>query len=389
MVTTLHDERKKLEQQAARAYQAKDYAAAAKYVRGAISKLVEMSAGSQGRLAEAYGNQLQQLRNFEHDIILKTSGGKAPAVAAATVKSVIPASRPAAVNSQKSTMDDSSKLTFEDLVGMDAFKETVNRLVISPLRQPELARRCGVKAGGGVLLYGPPGTGKTYAAQCIAGELGLPFYPVKTSDIISQYVGESEKQLAELFGEARAQKEGAIVFFDEIDGLTPSRGNNGLAQHDERFITALKTEMAGLDSKTNTTPLLVMASTNCPWSVDSSFLRPGRFDVILYIDLPDFAARLQYLRYVCGKNHALADDVVLTYIARATKGYSYADLQDLCSKVAYHQFKHYSERNNLQHFVVTYPREAFERALAETRPSVQVDDEHKLKDWGALWHKTR
>lgn len=145
---------------------------------------------------------------------------------------------------------------------------------------PEKAKKWKVKTGGGVLLYGPPGTGKTYLAEAVAGELDADFFYVKASDIMSKWVGESEKRVAELFKKARESKK-AVIFIDEIDALLPKRTTHSSVM--QRVVPQFLAEMDGIDSRNEN--ILLMAATNVPWNIDPAALRPGRFDFKFYIPL--------------------------------------------------------------------------------------------------------
>ena len=396
MVNTLLKEKQSLETQAATAYKAGDFTKASNCVKGAISRLIELSGSCDGKVAEAYRQQEQQLRKLDLEIQKRIPHVEPPRIrvepehkrmaptmdhlVVPRLRSPEPAMDRAEVPSCKQSTVDGT-LNFTDLVGMEDFKATVDEKIIEPMRNPEWAHKCAQHVGGGILMYGPPGTGKTYAAQCIAGELEMPFYPVNSSDVISSLVGESEKNLAQVFAQAR--EKGGVIFFDEFDGLCASRDTGAnLQQHEVKFIDALKTEMDGLPSKASKTPLLVLAASNCPWRIDRALQRPGRFDSLIYVGLPTRKARQQFLEYFCHKHDIFADPVVLKYVAAVTEGYSNADMEALCMKAGYYQFKHYLATNKSMKFHATLPREAFEYALTQIHPSVKPEDELKLKAWG-------
>ena len=152
-------------------------------------------------------------------------------------------------------------LTFADIDGLEEIKATLRKRVIFPLLHPEKREKYGIAGGGGVLLYGPPGTGKTLLVRAIAGELGLPFYHRKTSDLIDSYLGASERNLAQLFEEARSQPNGAIVFLDELDAIGSKRTGQ-THEATRRFLTQLLQELVVFFIALNTTEVLVAQGYN-------------------------------------------------------------------------------------------------------------------------------
>ncbi len=178
-------------------------------------------------------------------------------------------------------------ITFKDVGGMEEVKERVRMNIIYPFRNPEIFRKFKKRPGGGILLYGPPGCGKTYLARATAGECGARFMAIGITDVLSKWVGESERRLHELFESAR-RRPPTVVFLDELDAL-------GMSRHDARgsamttVINQLLTELDGIHAKNDN--VMVLAATNAPWSVDSAFRRPGRFDRVVFIPPPDAGAR--------------------------------------------------------------------------------------------------
>ena len=180
----------------------------------------------------------------------------------------------------------------------------------------------------GVLLHGPPGTGKTLLAKALARQSEANFISVKGPQLFSMYVGESERAIREVFRKAR-QSAPCIVFFDEIDALAPARG--GMDQHvTERVVAQLLTEMDGVEDMRG---VIVLAATNRADLVDPALLRPGRFDVLVELPLPDREARMAILR-VHTRKMPLADDVDLARLAKACEDCSGADIEGLCRRAA-------------------------------------------------------
>jgi transitional endoplasmic reticulum ATPase len=193
-----------------------------------------------------------------------------------------------------------------------------------PLKYPELFEASGARQPKGILLFGPPGTGKTLLAKAVANESEANFISVKGPEIMSKWVGESEKAIRMIFRRAR-QTAPTIIFFDEIDSIAPIRGYSSDSGVTERVISQLLTEMDGLEELRK---VVVIAATNRPDLIDPALLRPGRFDRLIYVPPPDFAARLQILK-IHTKGKPLAPDVSLEELASKTEGYTGADLANL------------------------------------------------------------
>lgn len=190
-------------------------------------------------------------------------------------------------------------ITFEEIGGMEDLKEQLRLNIIYPMLKPEIYEAYGKKVGGGILLYGPPGCGKTHLARAVAGELGASFLAVGLHEILDMYIGNSEKNLSQLFSIARS-KAPSVLFIDEIDALGAKRGSSN-SSHLKNMTTHFLTEMDGIHS--NNDKLLVLGATNEPWSVDSAFRRPGRFDRVIFVPPPDSTARREILKiHSRGKN---------------------------------------------------------------------------------------
>jgi AAA family ATPase len=187
-------------------------------------------------------------------------------------------------------------------------QQKVRECVEWPLKHRDTMERLGISAPKGVLLYGPPGCSKTLIARALANESGLNFIAVKGPELLNKYVGESERALREVFRKARAASP-SIVFFDEIDGLTTTRGAESASS--DKLIATLLNEMDGVEELAN---VLVVAATNRPEVIDPALLRPGRLDRLLYVGPPDLEARRQILA-LRSKKMALAEEVDLDKIA--------------------------------------------------------------------------
>ncbi|MHA1589893.1 MAG: CDC48 family AAA ATPase [Candidatus Njordarchaeales archaeon] len=219
---------------------------------------------------------------------------------------------------------------WSDIGGLEDVKRQLQEVIEWPLKYPEAFERMGIEPPKGVLLYGPPGCGKTLLAKAVATESEANFISVKGPELLSKWVGESERAVREIFRKAR-QASPAIIFFDEIDALAPRRGlYTGDSGVSERVISQLLTEMDGLQSRGD---VVVIAATNRPDLLDPALLRPGRFDRLIYVPPPDLRARLEILR-VHTRKMPLASDVDLERIARMTEGYTGADLAAVAREAA-------------------------------------------------------
>ncbi|HTK76563.1 MAG TPA: AAA family ATPase [Gemmataceae bacterium] len=212
-------------------------------------------------------------------------------------------------------------VTFVDVGGLDSLKDEIRLKIIHPLTHGELYKAYGKAIGGGILMYGPPGCGKTHLARATAGEVKAGFLAVGINDILDMWLGQSERNLHELFEQARRTRP-CVLFFDEVDALAASRAD--LRQSTARvLINQFLAELDGLQSSNE--GVLILAATNAPWHLDAAFRRPGRFDRILFVPPPDVPARTAILRtLVRGKPVGELDFDVL---AKKSEGFSGADLK--------------------------------------------------------------
>ena len=208
---------------------------------------------------------------------------------------------------------------FSDVGGMKNVKNEISLKIIQPLKNPDLYKAFGKKAGGGILLYGPPGCGKTFIAKATAGEIDAKFISIGLHDILDMWIGNSEKNLHQVFEVARANKP-CVLFFDEVDALGSSRSD--LKQSAMRHvINQFLAELDGVDADNE--GILILAATNAPWSVDGAFRRPGRFDRIIFVATPDEEARVDILQQLLKDKPVGEMDI--KKIAAQTDGYSGAD----------------------------------------------------------------
>ena len=228
----------------------------------------------------------------------------------------------------------------DEVVGCEEIKAVFRSKFIYPLRNPELAQTYRQDGGGGVLLYGLPGTGKTMLVRALTGELGVPTFAIKPAEILSKWLGDSEKQLAELFGKAR-QHPAALIFIDEIEALAPSRDGDENHGAMRRLLTQLLTELDGFERKPG--KLLFIGATNRPWDVDAALLRGGRFDALVYVTPPEAEARERLLREAL-TGIPVAGEVDCAELSRHTEGCTGAELRSLAALAAQMAFLDAVER---------------------------------------------
>ena len=225
---------------------------------------------------------------------------------------------------------DGKKVTFKDVAGADEEKEELEEIV-QFLRDPERYTKLGAHIPKGVLLVGPPGTGKTLLAKAVAGEADVSFLSISGSDFVEMYVGVGASRVRDLFEQAKHQSP-AIVFIDEIDAVGRQRGSGLGGGHDEREQT-LNQLLVEMDGFTANEGVVVLAATNRVDILDPALLRPGRFDRQVFVGLPDIKGRRDILA-IHAKGKPLAEDVDLARVARATAGFTGADLENLLNEAA-------------------------------------------------------
>ncbi len=215
------------------------------------------------------------------------------------------------------------KINFEDVGGMSSVKKEIDLKIIKPLQHPELYKAYGKKMGGGILLYGPPGCGKTYIAKATAGQVNAKFINVGLNDILDMYIGNSEKNLHQVFELAR-QNTPCVLFIDEIDALGASRSD--MKQSAGRnLINQFLQELDGLENDNE--GILILGATNAPWQMDAAFRRPGRFDRIIFVPPPDDVARESILQLKLKNKPTEAID--FSSLAKKLDNYSGADIEAL------------------------------------------------------------
>ncbi len=256
---------------------------------------------------------------------------------------------------------ESPNVPFSRVGGLDKVISEIREAIEWPLKHPEAFKQIGIKPPRGILLYGPPGCGKTLIARAVATESEANFISVKGPEILSKWVGESEKAIREVFRKARLAAP-SIIFFDEIDSLTPVRGMSSDSNVTERVISQLLTE---LDGMVELKDIVVLAATNRPDMVDTALLRPGRFDRLIYIKPPNKRGREKIFK-IYTENMPLADDVDLKALAAETEGFVGSDIEALCREAGMRAL-----RENFDATKVTAAH--FKSALEDIHPTVTPD----------------
>jgi len=277
-------------------------------------------------------------------------------------------------SAMREVLVESPNVRWEDIGGLKDVKQELMEAVEWPLAYPKLFSHMAATPPKGIMLYGPPGTGKTLMAKAVATESQANFISVKGPEFLSKWVGESEKAVRDTFRKAR-QAAPAVLFFDEMDAIAPARGGGTSDSHvTERVISQILSEMDGLEALHN---VVVIAATNRPDIIDPALLRPGRFDRMVEIGMPDQEARLEILK-IHTAERPLAEDVDLAAIAKRTDGYSGADLANVCNEAVMLAIREYvlAGRPQEDEEIEKYRIEGkhFEEALKKVMPSRRERD---------------
>ena len=271
-------------------------------------------------------------------------------------------------SAMREVMVQAPNIGWADIGGLDDAQMRLKEGVELPLKDPDAFRRIGIRPAKGFLLYGPPGTGKTLLAKAVAREAQANFIATKSSDLLSKWYGESEQQIARLFARAR-QVAPTVIFIDELDSLVPARGGGlGEPAVTERVVNTILAEMDGLEELQS---VVVIGATNRPNLVDPALLRPGRFDELIYVPVPEEAGRRRILD-IHTRKMPLAEDVDLDALASRTERFTGADLEDLSRRAGL-----IALRQSLSVDAVTMAH--FEAALEETRASVTPEMEREYE----------
>ncbi|MGL4314638.1 MAG: CDC48 family AAA ATPase [Sphingomonas sp.] len=269
-------------------------------------------------------------------------------------------------SAMREVMVQAPNVRWEDVGGLDEVRDRLREGVELPLKDPDAFRRFGIRPAKGFLLFGPPGTGKTLIAKAVAREAQANFIATKSSDLLSKWYGESEQQIARLFARAR-QVAPCVIFIDELDSLVPARGGGlGEPQVTERVVNTILAEMDGLEELQS---VVVIGATNRPNLIDPALLRPGRFDELVYVPVPDREGRERILTIQTAKM-PLAGDVDLKDLADRTERFSGADLEDLVRRAGLNALRTGATLVAMAHFEA-----GLQDARASVTPEAEADYE--------------
>ncbi|HLB69761.1 MAG TPA: CDC48 family AAA ATPase [Candidatus Methanoperedens sp.] len=273
---------------------------------------------------------------------------------------------------------ESPNVHWNEIGGLENAKQELKEAVEWPMKYPMLFKHLNAKPPKGILLYGPPGTGKTMLAKAVATESEANFISVKGPEFLSKWVGESEKAVRETFRKAK-QSAPCIIFFDEIDSITPVRGTGSDSHVSERMVSQMLSEIDGLEELHNIT---VIAATNRPDILDPALLRPGRFDRLVYVTLPDDKSRIEIFK-IHLTDKPLAGDVDLNILAEDTEAYTGADIASVCNEAMMLAIREYvnsgkkTDEDSIKDLKVGYHH--FRDAMVKLKPQSKKEMEKYKK----------
>lgn len=349
------------------ALKAGDHVAARPYLIQAAECMIEIAEANQQPAERAEQEQYaRELLELARDCERRAAGGRPRDRAHEGGDTTTP-------DAQDWIVREKPNIRFSDIAGLEDVKQEIQLKMIYPFRHPELAAHYGVSVGGGVLMFGPPGTGKTMMAKAVAAELDATIFVLSPAQLMSKWVGEAEQNVRRLF-EAARQEPRCVIFIDEIESLVPARRDVDSSVM-QRVVPQILQELDGFDRAADRA-LLFLGATNEPWTLDPAMMRPGRFDVKVYVPLPDAAARFRLLEIHMGQR-PLADDVDLAALVEETDGYSGADIKAVCQRAASRVF--------LETVAGAAPRQItrtdLAAALQTTPPSVSSADVRRFEQW--------
>lgn len=253
--------------------------------------------------------------------------------------------------------------TFQNIGGYEAVKQEIKDAIVLPMRHPELYKRLKIRAPKGILLWGAPGTGKTLFARSIATECKAEFYHIRSSDIMSEWFGVSERRIKQLFAKASRSKP-AIIFFDELESIAPNRQAITIEDGRSSLISSLLSEIDGFVPLSQVT---ILGATNIPNRLDPALLRPGRFDKMIYIPPPNKGERKEILKiHLAGKP---VDQIDIDALAQRTNLFTGADLEFLVNTATTNWLKKFVSNKK-----ESLSMQFFDLALRAIRPSMKPED---------------
>lgn len=360
------DKKREHEKAAEKALVDKDYGIALFHTAKAAEFGLALAEQSEGKIAQRYIEDAYELIEIATELKSR-------------IKENVPAEREEVGRETEGNSEDQEEKSqwelmnkpterLDDVAGLDEVKQELREKVIEPFLHPDIYERFKVTVGGGILMYGPPGNGKTFVAKAIAGELDAAFFNVNASQIKDKYVGESEKNMQRLFEEARTHEK-SVLFLDEVDHLLARRGNRKIGT-----VTQFLSLTDGLVKNTNC--LLVLAATNKPWILDEAVVRPGRLGTHIYVGPPDEKAREAIVAYNM-RDVPVDENVSFADIAERTKGFSGADMAELCDRAKRYALNRQLESNSEQNVT----KEDFMAALTKVASSITPALLKQFEEW--------
>lgn len=375
-------ERRLAEQKAKQALEDKDLRMAAYYLFKAARLTLQLAGHTDGRTRDSLKRLAKKYEERGDKLLLKAKQDES------RPKRDVPSGaddRGEDEEGRRWGLEQRPTTRLEDVAGMDDVKQLLRTKVVEAQQYRGLYEQYRLEHGGGVLLYGPPGTGKTYFAEAVAGELEVPFFPVKLDKVLSKWFGETEQLLAQLFEAARKHPM-SVIFFDEIEAIMPRRGSTHSSVMD-RVVPQLLQLTNGLEPSKNA--VILLAATNKPWLLDSAATRTGRFGTMIYVGPPDVEAR----RFLFNRQmrDVPVEGVDFEHLVQRTEGYSGADIahtrEGLCAEARMHAFMRTvqkirdSGQDNLPPEPVTM--QDFEAAFAKVRPSIDSAELKRFEEFRA------
>ena len=320
----LYDNFKKYQERGVKALKEEKNAEAKKYLLKAAEALFKLAKNNTGSLAAQWEESANNI--YEKALAIEVDGeSHVPNKSGKGAPKKRSKNQPEDTTTKFVPMTTVPDISFEDVIGLEDVKRYIKMNVIKPFENPEVYKMFRKEAGGGALLYGPPGTGKTMIAKAIANEVGAVFYSIKASDIMSKWVGESEQNVRNLFDAVRSH-DLTVLFIDEIESITTKRGSHHSSVLD-RVVSEFLAQLDGFNEESDNVTML-LAATNVPSKIDEAIMRPGRFDRLIYIPLPETEAR-KAITMKMMDSIPTEDDLDLDMIANITEGFSGADLKGL------------------------------------------------------------
>jgi len=258
---------------------------------------------------------------------------------------------------------------WEDVGGLENLKQNLSEMIEWPIKNPNAFKKLGIKSPRGILLYGPPGTGKTLLGKAVATETNSNFIYVKGPSIINKYIGESEKAIRKLFEKAR-QNSPSILFFDEFDAIASTRLGGEKGKATDTIVNQILTEMDGLEDLIN---VKVIAATNRPGLIDPALLRPGRFDKLVLVDIPNLEARNAIFRINLKNTPVENKDELIKELSSKTEGYVGADIESIVREAGL-----IALRRDINSETIEY--NDFKEALKIIKPSVNIELQKHYQD---------